>query len=1524
MFENLALIDAQAPSAFLHSDFDPPARPQMSFGHLSQDLSTAMRVQLIEDSQQAIEALIQEDTWSDEQVPIIEVLKTARLAQQRAGEDAHLAARAMLDQPRPWAEAGAGQACFDSLLLARTQAISSEVAQHAGLGWVSEAEKLRLEALLAQPAGPADSHCAAQVVLTDGERRDEVSGVIVIVSRQAVTTPGLDAAVLVYWPGLHGGLARLDSLQALSQVLMANLIGPPMQVVYEPIASPFMAHSLQRQWAALQQADIQAEGFYETALQSLMVGVHQARTQALERIAEQHRSALLAGRLPAWISSLAQADRQVFKAQVSAYGYAVKTADAVLERELQARESFVQARLTLWVQEACGLPDHYQVNLTLPAWTQWQRHLEGAPGASNSKKNVLVPSAERVTLSLSALALQGIDTPMQERLRFLEAVTCEPYDGQWSAVLSRELTAEVLETLVSELNVAQAYSEHLIEVFKGRAGESELAASLRHEQLMAPHGRLLNLQGFLARHRHRLEAPYLALFHAGVQGLSTVQLLRVELKPGKSSLGHSESVDLSGLVFIKDVASDLTVLYMPEVPNGRFLRGFPTLELARQSLLEALGEAGMAEYLASRPVDDRQAEHEAYIKQAWGKHADGFIGVGGAVTLTSKLAHHQLNEHLNRLIAQHRATSRTQDDLFFAATEQAAQNVFDYIQMAIGVLPVLGVMIGLHAAWDAANSAVQAFAQGKPGQGLDQLESVLLSLIDAAMDVLPGAGIGVPATSAARARAATRLRVSQVSQPSVRRPLAAIHRPDGFAGYASGQDLYGHLPGIDGRHVQVYTLPEGYFLQRQGKAYQIEWDSAYGTWRLAGTAAKTYRQPVALTRDGHWDTHGNVHGTLVAGGLAGGGPVVSTVVGAVDLSVNFMPAVLRRYLADWWLDAAARQRRLALGRVERQIKTVDALALHTQALFEQASGTQPATQAQQRAIHKSAQQEIDASIRLLADIDDALILEPNLPAGFMRNQRRFIICHRLIVLILEGAERARRLKVAHNTLADAVHALVEQVVMEKISASTFFDLYVPLIRQRLDLGAQLLKVNDELMDWDQQYTLWHGRIERKRKGNAARPRDQALSRAPEDPALAADDFKGRLAKMTENLLFKRTRGEKNRVGFLMDLMLKRELGDANFYYVQNAYVPLFENVMRAHATHLAMTGQVIAPRTRAAMLAQMEHHYVTFRWQCEEWQLAYPQLFEPAYTGRLFKILDRLIADLRGQSAVRDWNVAAPVSPASGKKRVFEVQNEFLLGDPSRDSQGRKIMTVDINDTRQEVFIESPEGRWEPQQPQAAASQQMVRSGKSLAKEARLELTRSEELPVRAMGYFSQGMTPKNLEDVLGLAATSLRKRARDLEAVATQAQPYAELTLQLRQRAAELQIEGQRLRIEQTLKTAEPNVGQLSYLLDKGRVSVLRNGEPRALHDARGRVVDYLQEYEVRQVDTQSPLWFAHFHYSQPNPKFGGWKAAHLKTAAQRNKGLQWQVSQEQAGQVHERIWRAGIDPQTADALFRPLFEVQ
>ena len=208
---------------------------------------------------------------------------------------------------------------------------------------------------------------------------------------------------------------------------------------------------------------------------------------------------------------------------------------------------------------------------------------------------------------------------------------------------------------------------------------------------------------------------------------------------------------MSGVTFIEEQVSGVTLLYLPDSPDGQFLRRYDNLEAARKALFNLClhdkwitlpGRAGPCTAMCG-PMNSR-------INQAVLKHFDAMIGVGVRWPATTSLAAHLLDAHMGRLIEAHRDTSRSNDALYLEryALERPAR--LQLHQNGLGHVPFVGTAIALYDAWTTANQAVAAFLRGDVGDGLAELKSVLLCLIDAAMDLLPGEAATSALSRAAR------------------------------------------------------------------------------------------------------------------------------------------------------------------------------------------------------------------------------------------------------------------------------------------------------------------------------------------------------------------------------------------------------------------------------------------------------------------------------------------------------------------------------------------------------------------------------------------------------------------------------------------------------------------------------------------------------------------------------------------------------------------------------------------------------
>lgn len=115
------------------------------------------------------------------------------------------------------------------------------------------------------------------------------------------------------------------------------------------------------------------------------------------------------------------------------------------------------------------------------------------------------------------------------------------------------------------------------------------------------------------------------------------------------------------------------------------------------------------------------------------------------------------------------------------------------------------------------------------------------------------------------------------------------------------------------------------------------------------------------------------------------------------------------------------------------------------------------------------------------------------------------------------------------------------------------------------------------------------------------------------------------------------------------------------------------------------------------------------------------------------------------------------------------------------------------------------------------------------------------------------------------------------------------------------------------------PTVSRVAYLKAQGEVSLHRLQPRKPTRKRKGHAQDFLQEYEIHDKAGQL-LWVAHFHYATLDAEPGLYTAAHLKTAAQRFEGGQYQLPADADNERVIQIYRSQIDSRSARALFLDL----
>lgn len=209
-----------------------------------------------------------------------------------------------------------------------------------------------------------------------------------------------------------------------------------------------------------------------------------------------------------------------------------------------------------------------------------------------------------------------------------------------------------------------------------------------------------------------------------------------------------------------------------------------------------------------------------------------------------------------------------------------------------------------------------------------------------------------------------------------------------------------------------------------------------------------------------------------------------------------------------------------------------------------------------------------------------------------------------------------------------------------------------------------------------------------------------------------------------------------------------------------------------------------------------------------------------------------------------------------------------------------------------------------------------LRKLKRLEKQAREQLAAFGERQAEARRLASSNTPSLDVQEIFIGKANAMDRQADDLAQLTQPLNEQAPLRLigQLRAGAEQLRALGRTTRINM-LKSRLPTVGAVDYLLQEGQVSIRKLGD--RLDCSYGKGTDFLQEYAIRDTSNNRVLWYAHFHYPSKDTPPQAFSKAHLKTFAQRRRGLGTQIAQQRAGQAVQPIWRSDIGRVAAGKLF-------
>jgi hypothetical protein len=1470
-------IIVAAPPKPLTATSDSETQEKPLFGSLSAGIPLAVRQATLKRQREALERLQDNDGDGSGYRECKEALEALETAEQ-AGETA---ATSLLYRESAF-DVNAFNTAFTALRQAHRDGLYAEARVQAALGQLDSDEHDLLKAVLDTPvAAERDADfTAASLTLSLTETRDGIrttqseplKGALVIGRKAALSDRASTSSLMLYWAGTGGGLQRFADRRTLEREVLRILDhDSDLSLQLNPLATDSLHHCLNELIADFEAKATVLRGKPEQAdtleilrqgcLASVQVPVHAARSLAFAHLLEQERSGTLAGHLPGWLIKLKENERNGLKQNIEAYITAMRESHALMTLALEPRDDFTRRHLHARLRKDFSLEGHFSIQVELPDSTKTEQIPESGPGGIR-KTTTIVPSKTRSKMSLEDLAQLNIDNvhsvlndSLSQRLIFLRLEVTATLKRDRTRLLNG-INLTYLRKVLPELDLPKAYEQKIYDAFRGATSESEFVKQHRRESLIEPWRLMLKIQSENARLQKHLSDDEAALLNIAIDADTAeawqangkrIVLLPVSLKVGGKDTPGEGPVTLSGVSLIEEQISGVTLLHLPDSHDGQFFRRYDSLEAARKGLFTLCGSDKWIEYLANRALQGNVRAHVSRIGQAVEKNFDAIIEVGVRWPAGTSFAAHLLDAHMGRLIEAHRGTSRSNDELFFERYTLKGPRAFNYIKMALGMVPFVGSVLALYQAWTAANQAVVAFLRGDVADGLAEIESMLLSLIDALMDLLPGEAVA--STLARTVRALTQARqlhavLGNVSALHGKTQRQARHVLARFKDYEYEKPIYlaDTEPASHGLYRGIYRHADGDFIERQGRLYQVELSRDSRSWRLSGNSRKTYKQPIALDESGHWDTWFGVYGTALEGGVIGGGNVAGRMVDTLD---PYWPPVIRQRLPRWLVDRNFR-------RHHRLTSAADDLADQLQRRGAQSDQVlnvyREAPEAKRIAMWPAVEAACVGDIQLARQRYEVLTELTALTQG--RKRRAVAEMQSKTAWLLTDRYRRRAIHLSHN-----IHGMTRAIKrLKQLHNALPGDAVAERLKHIEDIHrfrVEIVNKLEQLGELKDQVNHWYERMLAKDRPNISALVDNTNTRHSEAVLL--------YLKTSQRLEIVKRIGSPD---------------DASWRYFATVAEPLRSKIdQRLYRQYdLPNIQSTTAERTR--ILQESIDACVEFRREMAVWIASYPQFFHLDVVEPLLEGIDRLADRAR----------AALNKPAEPKVTGKPLQRVFITD----DNQLRHGVEQwdNVTNTRrykctgsggyEEIYEQGADGKLRLTNPRPAAARPPA--GLSLATlvtEAQQRLDDVANYRAKVQRNANKGMLPVDLEHMMKGRASELTTRADDIAAKSAQ-HPIIQ---RLRDQASELLIEGRAIRTERSLTSRKPTDGMLDDLIDQHAVDIRKIRPIQQLADHQGQA-NYLQEYEVWNL-TQEPaqlLWYVHFHYRSATRPLRKLERGHVK----------------------------------------------
>jgi len=294
---------------------------------------------------------------------------------------------------------------------------------------------------------------------------------------------------------------------------------------------------------------------------------------------------------------------------------------------------------------------------------------------------------------------------------------------------------------------------------------------------------------------------------------------------------------------------------------------------------------------------------------------------------------------------------------------------------------------------------------------------------------------------------------------------------------------------------------------------------------------------------------------------------------------------------------------------------------------------------------------------------------------------------------------------------------------------------------------------------------------------------------------------------------------------------------------------------------------------------------------------------------------------LREKKAQQPKPGSSRAEPAPRRKVIKTRHHGLVMGEPREADSSLVDVKAHMTGKVLATFHEKAPGVWVKRQKAPSQPSAPVAVDLDTSINAGQALLDGEQAETRKYQGFSRKPwhAPQDIQDMFDDHAKALEKASNDIEEALTERNltesdhaSAASTKRQLNDAAQRLYRLGKKHYIDM-IKHQAPTAERVDWLNSQGLIRIVKVISRRPL---KGPKKDYLDEYEIRDKENGTVLWYAHFHYETKDAALENFTKDHLKTREQQRLGGAYQRTGPSDWDMIE-IHRSSIGAQLAQSLF-------